>query len=86
MNGFGYSWFDDRLARAGLTRPQLLSREPEGESASFGYEALNLVDGQRSVGEIRDMLVATLGVVPVAEVAEYLGVLARLGVLERLSG
>ena len=86
MNGFGYSWFDDRLARAGLTRPQLLSREPEGGAASFGYEALNLVDGQRSVGEIRDMLVATLGVVPVADVAEYLDVLARLGVLERVSG
>jgi hypothetical protein len=86
MNGFGYSWFDDRLARAGILRPRLLSREPEGEAASFGYEALNLVDGHRSVGEIRDMLVATLGVVPVAEVAEYLDILARLGVLERVSG
>jgi predicted transcriptional regulator len=32
------------------------------------------------------MLVATLGVVPVAEVAEYLDILARLGVLERVSG
>ena len=30
MNGFGYSWFDDRLARAGLTRPRLLAREPDG--------------------------------------------------------
>ena len=86
MNGFGYSWFDDRLARAGLPRPRLLSRDPEGEVASFGYEALNLVDGRRSVGEIRDILVATLDVVPIAEVAEYLDVLARLGVLERVSG
>lgn len=86
MNGFGYSWFDDRLARAGLPRPQLLSRDPEGEVASYGYEALNLVDGQRSVGEIRDYLTATLGPVPQAEVAEYLDVLARLGVLERVSG
>ncbi|HYN45638.1 MAG TPA: M28 family peptidase, partial [Allosphingosinicella sp.] len=25
MNGFGYSWFDDRLTRAGLTRPRLLA-------------------------------------------------------------
>ena len=61
MNGFGYSWFDDRLARAGLTRPRLLAREPDGEGPSFGYEALNLVDGRRSVGEIRDDLAATLG-------------------------
>jgi len=86
MNGFGYSWFDDRLARAGLTRPRLLSRDPQGEVASYGYEALNLVDGYRHVSEIRDELTATLGPVPQDEVAEYLDILARLGVLERVSG
>lgn len=86
MNGFGYSWFDDRLARAGLARPRLLAREPEGQTASFGYEALNLVDGRRSVGEIRDELAATVGAAPIEEVAEYLDVLARLGVLEREGG
>jgi aminopeptidase YwaD len=86
MNGFGYSWFDDRLARAGLTRPRLLSRDPQGEVASYGYEALNLVDAYRHVSEIRDELTATLGAVPIEEVAEYLDVLARLGVLERVGG
>ena len=54
--------------------------------ASYGYEALNLVDGHRSVGEIRNELTATLGPVPQDEVAEYLDILARLGVLERVSG
>ncbi|HYJ52808.1 MAG TPA: hypothetical protein VEW04_06520, partial [Allosphingosinicella sp.] len=82
MNGFGYSWFDDRLARAHLPRPRLLAREPDGEGASLGYEALNLVDGQRSVGEIRDALAATVGAAPQQEVAEYLDILARLGVIE----
>jgi hypothetical protein len=86
MNGFGYSWLDDRLVRAGLARPRLLSRNPNGEVASYGYEALNLVDGHRHVGAIRDELTATLGPVPQEEVAEYLDVLARLGVLERVSG
>ena len=81
MDGFGYSWFDDRLARAGLTRPRLLAREA-GPGPSFGYEALNLVDGDRTVGEIRNMLAASIGAVPDEEVAEYLDVLARLGVLE----
>ncbi|HEX8639806.1 MAG TPA: M28 family peptidase, partial [Allosphingosinicella sp.] len=81
MDGFGYSWFDDRLARATLPRPRLLSREPGGEGPSFGYEALNLVDGRRSVGEIRDELAATVGAAPVEEVAEYLATLARLGVI-----
>ena len=85
MNGFGYSWFDDRLARAGLTRPRLLAREA-GPGPSFGYEALNLVDGRRSVGEIRDALAATVGAAPIEEVAEYLNVLARLGVLEAVGG
>ena len=82
MDGFGYSWFDDRLARAHLPRPRLLAREPDGEGAPFGYEALNLVDGRRSVGEIRDALAATVGAAPVEEVAEYLDTLARLGVIE----
>jgi aminopeptidase YwaD len=86
MNGFGYSWFDDHLARAHLTRPRLLAREPDGEGASFGYEALNLVDGHRSVGEISDELTATIGAVPQEEVAEYLDTLARLGVIARTGG
>jgi len=81
MNGFGYSWFDDHLAQARLTRPRLLARET-GPGPSFGYEALNLVDGRRSAGEIRDALAATVGAAPIEEVAEYLDVLARLGVLE----
>jgi len=71
MNGFGYSWFDDRLAR-----------EASREGPSYGYEALNLVDGRRSIGEIRDLLTWSIGPVPAEEVAEYLDVLARLGVLE----
>jgi hypothetical protein len=82
MDGFGYSWFDDHLARAHLPRPRLLEREPDGEGAPFGYEALNLVDGRRSVGEIRDELYATVGAAPVEEIAEYLDTLVRLGVIE----
>ena len=82
MNGFGYSWLDDQLEQRGLPRPRLLALEPEWEGPSFGYEALNLVDGRRSVGDIRDALAATVGRAPVEEVAEYLETLARLGVLE----
>jgi aminopeptidase YwaD len=85
MNGFGYSWFDDRLARAGLARPRLLSREASREGPSFGYEALNLVDGRRSVGEIQGALAASIGPVPAEEVTEYLDVLARLGVIEAMA-
>lgn len=83
MDGFGYSWFDDRLKRAGLDKPALLEREPVRDGPSFGYEALNLVDGSRSVQRIRDDLAATVGPAPVEEVAAYLAVLERLGVILR---
>ena len=83
MNGFGYSWLDDHLAKAKLPRPALLGRQPLWDGPSFGYEALNLVDGARSVQQIRDQLAATLGPASMAEVSEYLVTLERLGVLER---
>ena len=58
-----------------------------------GREVGTLIDRQEMfpgpishLGEIRDVLTATLGAVPQEEVAEYLDVLARLGVLERVSG
>lgn len=83
MDGFGYSWFDDHLKKAGLGRPALLAREPVWEGPSYGYEALNLVDGRRNVQQIRDSLAASVGPAPVEEVAAYLAVLERLGVIRR---
>ncbi|MEO5972894.1 MAG: M28 family peptidase [Sphingomicrobium sp.] len=82
MDGFGYSWLDDRLEQTGLARPALLAREAGRGVPSFGYEALNLVDGRRSIEEIRAQLLATVGPAPLEEVADYLSTLARLGLLE----
>jgi aminopeptidase YwaD len=84
MDGFGYSWLDDHLKQAGLARPALLSREASEDGPSFGYETLNLVDGRRSVAEIRDALAATVAPAPVEEVADYLATLEKLGLLERV--
>jgi hypothetical protein len=84
MDAFGYSWFDDRLKRAGLERPKLLDREPAWGGAGFGYEALNLVDGERTLQDIADDLTAGVGPVPLEEVAQYLTTLERLGVIERI--
>ncbi|HYI39506.1 MAG TPA: M28 family peptidase [Allosphingosinicella sp.] len=83
MDGFGYSWFDDHLAKAKLERPALLARQPLWEGPSFGYEALNLVDGRRNVQQIRDALALSVGPAPMEEVAAYLAVLERLGVIRR---
>jgi hypothetical protein len=84
MDGFGYSWLDDHLKQAGLRKPALLSRETSEDGPSFGYETLNLVDGRRSVQEIRDALAVTVAPAPVEEVADYLATLEKLGVLERV--
>jgi len=56
-----------------------LGRREGGEVLT--WEALNLVDGRRSVQEIRDVLTGRYAVVPVAEVAEYLDLLARARVV-----
>ena len=48
----------------------------------LAYEALNLADGRRSVAEIRDVLTGRYAPVPVAEVGEYLDLLARAKVIE----
>jgi aminopeptidase YwaD len=58
--------------------PAILRRD-RGEL--LAYEALNLVDGQRSVAEVRDVLTGRYEGVDVAEVAEYLELLARAGVI-----
>jgi len=43
----------------------------------LAYEAFNLVDGKRTVSEIRDVLSGRYEAVPVSEVAEYLDFLAK---------
>jgi aminopeptidase YwaD len=56
-----------------------LGRRDGGEVLS--WEALNLVDGRRSIQEIRDVLTGRYAPVPVAEVTEYLDLLARAHVI-----
>jgi hypothetical protein len=56
-----------------------LARRDAGDVLAF--EALNLVDGSRSVEEIRDVLSGRYEPVPVSEVAEYMELLARAKVI-----
>jgi hypothetical protein len=44
---------------------------------------VNLVDGRRTVGQVRDALAAIYGPVPLTDVAEYLRALAGIGILSR---
>jgi aminopeptidase YwaD len=63
----------------GESRPQVAL---EKRDEVLAYEALNLVDGKRSVGDIRDLLTGRYAPVPLAEVAEWLDLLARAGVVK----
>jgi aminopeptidase YwaD len=84
MGGFGYDYFQDHSAQKGIAAPALLQRTGLwGGGAEYAYEALNLVDGRRTVREIRDALAAIYGPVPLPEVAEYLGDLETIGILQR---
>ncbi len=84
MTGFGYGYLEDRLAAGRLAAPALLSHQGLwGGGAEYTYEALNLVDGRRTVRRIRDDLAAIYGPVPVKMVGEYLATLAKIGVLVR---
>ena len=86
MSAFGYSYLNDKLGdRAGdLALPKYVAEDIDGRKIAgsmFAYEALNLVDGARSVDEIHEWLTATLAPVPREAVAEYLAALSDIGVL-----
>ncbi|HEX4959513.1 MAG TPA: M28 family peptidase [Thermoanaerobaculia bacterium] len=84
MGGFGYDWFQDHTAAKGIAAPALLKRTGLwGGGGDYVYEALNLVDGRRTVRQIRDDLAAIYGPLPLAEVAEYLHDLEAIGVIHR---
>jgi aminopeptidase YwaD len=61
--------------RAG--QPPAIGRRSE----VLAFEALNLVDGKRTVGEIRDLLAGRYAPLPLAEVTEWLDLLARARVV-----
>ncbi len=85
MHAFGYSFIDDKLGVAAAGDLQLANHSTRyGGSGMFVYEALNFVDGQRTVSDIRDWLVAEMGTVSVEAVAEYLEALESIGVIEKI--
>jgi hypothetical protein len=87
MHAFGYSYLEDKLGADRLAELRLPQHSTEfGTGGMFAYEALNFVDGKRSVSDIRDWLVAELGDVPLDYVVEYLSALESIGVIRRKTG
>ncbi|HET8647651.1 MAG TPA: hypothetical protein VFO85_19285, partial [Vicinamibacteria bacterium] len=82
LTAFGYDYFLDKYGEDKAQGLALLQHTgARGSGDEYAYEALNLVDGRRSVQQIRDMLAAIYGPLPVEAVAAYLRALAAIGVL-----
>jgi aminopeptidase YwaD len=78
MSVFGYDYLEAHFGAEKTAKLELLRA-----GGDYAYEALNLVDGVRSVQEIRDRLSAIYGPVALGPVAEYLAVLEQIGVVSR---
>ncbi|MEQ8205353.1 MAG: hypothetical protein RIA65_04190, partial [Woeseia sp.] len=82
MHAFGYSYISDELGSERYSQLRLPRYSgSDGSGGEYAYEALNLVDGSRSVSEIRNWLTAELGPVPLDIVREYLDALASIEVI-----
>jgi aminopeptidase YwaD len=78
---FGYDYFE---AHHRGDKPALLAhRGTRGDGGDYAYEALNLVDGKRTVGEIADDLAAIYGPVPFEAVLGYLRALESIEVVRQ---
>jgi len=84
MGVFGYDYLEDHLGRAATDSLRLRRHQGlRGSGGDYAYEVLNLVDGRRTLGAIRDDVSAIYGPVPLELVVEYVRALETIGVLRR---
>jgi len=83
MTAFGYDYFTDHFAYREKPLGLTIYRGLHGSGSDYAYEVLNLVDGRRTVQEIRDAVSATYGPIPMETVFEYLHALETIRVIER---
>ena len=81
MGAFGYSYLSDKFGAEKTAALRL--RSYAGNGGQYVYEALNFVDGRRTVSDIRDWLTAELGPVPLEIVEEYLSALESIDVIRK---
>lgn len=82
MLSFGYDYFGDHYP-ANKPEPKLFSfNAPRGNGSAYAYETLNLVNGQNTISDIRNILSAEFGPIPIAFVREYLKALESIDVIK----
>jgi aminopeptidase YwaD len=79
MRVYYYDYVADRASTDDLRAVERISAMPGGEILL--YEILNLVDGKRTVQDIRDFLTAAYGPISVEAVYDYLRLLEKVGVI-----
>lgn len=83
LSVFGYDYLADKYGAERAAKLKINTARASWGDGGYAYEVLNLVDGKRSVREIRDMVSAIYGPIPLETVAEYLQALVEIKVLER---
>ena len=82
MHGMGHQYLDERLEAEHLAHPVIHDLDSEYGRPSYEYEILNLVDGVRTICEVRDDVSAIIKPVSSRDVLDYLNVLEKLKLLE----
>ncbi|HYN84825.1 MAG TPA: hypothetical protein VER32_06210, partial [Pyrinomonadaceae bacterium] len=83
MSAFGYDYFTDKYGAERAGKLRLLGfAGARGSGGEYAYEVLNFADGRRDAREIRDMVSAVYGPVPLELVVEYLRALEEIGVVK----
>jgi hypothetical protein len=83
MSAFGYDYFTDHYGAERENAIRLLQyRGLRGSGGEYSYEVLNLVNGRRTAGEIRDSVSAIYGPVPLEMIAEYLRALELIKIIQ----
>jgi hypothetical protein len=80
---FGYDYLSDHVGEDKAKALRLLSYEGLW-GHEYSYEALNFVDGTRTVNDIRNALSAEFGPIPLEIVEEYLAALESIKVIEKV--
>ncbi len=84
MSAFAYDYLADHYGAEKAAALGLLGFQARrGDGGEYGYETLNFVDGRRPAAEIRDLLSAIYGPIPLDLVVEYLGALEQIDVVRR---